>query len=242
MEMEFKQLEKFRLQGLSVTTKWSSRLRYHFVLSSYVGDIPEIKYSLSVKHGVLTPYPCLRYMTPRQCLSQNIKPVLRTLSHLQKPHSAFSSLCSAEAERAAADDLPMRSTNPEFSNVPFMDPGFENGLYSLLSSEPMHSLSLDVSKLLKQCRMKLLRDRVLSMAALSVNGQTKSFQSVRRKILSFLSSFLVTVESEWLGWKLNLNFLKTAVPGELDGVFWEIGLAGMLKANDYAIMDMVLPV
>lgn len=104
----------------------------------------------------------------------------------------------------------------------------------------MHNLSLGILQQLKGCAMERLRDEALSTAALSVNGQTTSFRSVKRKILSFLNLFLVSVDPESVGYKLRLNFSKTAVSSKLVGLFRESGLAGMLETNEYASIDMSL--
>lgn len=87
--------------------------------------------------------------------------------------------------------------------------------------------------------MKRLRDDALYTTALSGNSQTKLFPAIRQKILSFLNSFLVSVESESMGCRVKFNFSKTAVPGQLDGIFRNNELVGMLEANDYSCIEMI---
>lgn len=62
--------------------------------------------------------------------------------------------------------------------------------------------------------MERLREESFFTAVRPVDGQTKSFPSVGRKILSFLNSFLVSAESESMGYKHKLKFSKRAVAGK----------------------------
>lgn len=118
---------------------------------------------------------------------------------------------------------------------------FRNNLYSNNSFEPLHHLFLRVSKYLNECATERLRDESFSRGSLSGVGKITFFASMRRKILFFLNSFLLSVQYESMDYRTRVHFSKTADSGGLDGLFRERDLAGMLEGKDYVTIDMVLP-
>lgn len=139
-------------------------------------------------------------------------PILRTLPEVQIALSFFNLSLAAVAGQAAIDSISMHPAPLAFSKIPYMVSAFSNNIYFIVSLVPMHSLTLVVSKMLKECAVEKLCDIDLSATSMSSNCQENSFPSAWRKIMSSLSYFLFSVENGSGGFKLRVNLSKSTAP------------------------------
>lgn len=113
-------------------------------------------------------------------------------------------------------------------------------VYSTSIFESMHNLS-GVSCVAKKCLWNTLRDdsrKTFSIKAAS--GSSQTFEAVKRSVLSSLNKFLFDSQ-KLLVYGVQLNFQKLVPTSQLNELFTETDLAGMLQAFDCDTIETVLP-
>lgn len=230
------------------------RWRCHVAIGSYCADIPEAKDLLSVRYGNITPRPCPRCFVKKGDMTSFQEPYDRTLqltlSTQAQFHSAKAKAMSAHRDsrrdlHTAADNvLAEQSLNvnpPVLQEFPFMSLVPCLDIYSVFHFEPMHNLPLGVSKLLKTCAGERLRsDSQSSTAMLTTAGQPKKFATIRVTVLKEMNAFLSRSQQSSQGYGLRLDF-SSGSGTQLQGLFADNGLCGMLEAKDYISVDQVSP-
>lgn len=72
-----------------------------------------------------------------------------------------------------------------------------------------------------------------------VHKHSKLVPSLKWKIMHFLNSFLISVETEFVGCKLKVKFLRTTVPDELEDLIRKHWVVGEQEAIHYASIAIV---
>lgn len=228
------------LRGASVKTADEKRLRLHFVLSSYVSDTPEAEDLLGVKRGNNTESPCHRCNVSRDQMP------FSTCERYRCTEESRQIIKAIDGNVATAFDklkqMSMLPLLPVLSSFPLVAIHPCNDIYNIFRFEPMHFLSLGISKMLKECAVEMLKDENRTTSAiLSRAGEPRTFKFVRKRVLRCLNEFLRDVESSSRGYGLHVDFSSGESGLRLSGFFTEHGIVGMLEAKDYDVMDMVSP-
>lgn len=139
-------------------------------------------------------------------------------------------------------NISMLSLPPVLPNFPSVGIHTSVDINAIFTFEPMHSLSLVISKLLNECTFSLLKDEKRYSSAMSTKSNAiRSFFSIRNTVLRSLKLFLSEVEVIAVGFGVHVNFGKAVVNGRLSELFAETGLMEMLEASDFEAVDIVSP-
>lgn len=102
-------------------------------------------------------------------------------------------------------------------------------LYRIFRCDPMHLLSLGVSRLLNECTSTMLRDENTCTAAMTITaGASRTFQRVRKSILHQVNIFLRDVEQNSVGHGLHVDFSKGECGYRPSRLFTGTGITGMI--------------
>lgn len=225
--------------GLSVQTSDGFRLRLHFMMASYVADLPETEDLLSLKRGSATQSPCHRCMVQKHDLADMRCGTPRSLCEAMQLLDGSQNVSEKDevlAQRSMLPIPPILHTFPHIGLHPCVD------IYRVFRCEPMHVFSLGLSPLLKECMCSMLKDENrVTKAMMTTSGGFKSFRAVRKPILREANLFLSSAQSSSPGYGLRTDFSKGDRVDKLDGFFTETGLIGMIEARDHDCIDMVMP-
>lgn len=218
----------FALRGISCSTYDCKRLLFSLLLVSYIADIPEAEDMLSVKRGVGTYAPCHNCLDGKDQLLFSTHGEPRTV---ERTLAMMKDLGTGD-ERTVEQfkQLPMISIPPVLSHFPLVGIHPCVDTYEIFKFEPMHSLSLGVSKLLKECCAAMLSYASRNSSAMrTAAGTCRPFNHIRRSVLSLLNEFLRETESDSAGYGLHLDYSKGECGGRLSGFFygnwnyWHVG-------------------
>ena len=229
------------LRGIAACTRDRSMLHCHFLLSSYIGDLPECEDMLSVKRNGNTISPCHRCIITKSQLPFNTNEPERSLSDSMELIGRLKN----DEEGELFDELKglsMLPIPPVFYEFPMVGLTPAVDIYAIFTFEPLHALSLGISRMLKECASRMLSDSSrFSSSLLTGNGDKRPFNTIRRTVLRAMNCFLSDVDRSSPGFNLRVDFSRRCSGGTLSGLFTETGLVGMLEGADFNSVDMVSP-
>ena len=146
--------------------------------------------------------------------------------------------------RTPPNDLSMISIYPQSSfleNCPLVPTIPSFNFYKLFRFELLHNFHLGISKLLKVCIIHRLQSENLFTTAASTGNSSKSFKSVQLSVLRGINSLLATIERDYFVPGLTIDFSTSEIGQQLNGLFLNQGLRGMLEGRHFKSLDMVFP-
>ena len=241
VEFCLEEVSKLAEVGVVCETRDKCRVRMHFLLASYVSDIPEAEDLLGLKRGNQTPSPCYQCLVRKESMAESSFAKSRSLMHTRRLIERLGTSENRETLEELAT-LSMHPILPVFADFPFVGIHESVDIYSIFDYDPMHVLSLGISRLLKECLWELLDDSNRKTSALRTsNGSKKTYKAAKRFVLQSMNHFLLeTIESS-PGFQMRVNLNKEKGIGRLNGLFLENGLAGLLQASDFDRIDKVSP-
>lgn len=233
-------LARTALSGMPSVTLDGIHLRMHLVVSSYLCDTPEAEDLLAVKRGTQCQSPCHVCLVRKEDLPFSCVGTGRSLKDTSIMVSRLNVRSPGIEEEFQSKS--MLSIPPILSQFPCMSLHPSVDIYTLFRYEPMHNLSLGISKLLKECCVYMLKDTERSSPAMcTMAGLPRSFNTIRKEILHCLNKLLRNVQRSSSGYGLHVDFSKGETAGRLSGFFTETGVVGMLEAQNFDTLDMVAP-
>lgn len=206
---------------------------FHILLCSYLSDIPEAEDMLGVKRGVLTKAPCHNCLVRREDMADSTFARRRTLRETLELLENIRIARGTESPGAVVEQLDERSMlsiRPVLSNFPLVGIHSCVDLYTIFRFEPMHGLSLGVSKLLKECAIALLGDSSrASSSMVTGKGAMRGFPFIRKQVLFIMNTFLRETEMTSPGYGLQVDFSKGELGGRLSGFFYREGGSGYVR-------------
>lgn len=113
-------------------------------------------------------------------------------------------------------------------------------IFPIFRFDPMHFLSLRISRTLKECLIKYLAGKIQTSTAIKwKSGKSKSFLTICAQILSSLNQFWGDTEKGTL--TIEKGFLKGFCSGNTSWIFTETGLMKMLEGVDYNNRNLFSP-
>ena len=239
IEFIFEPLMKVAMEGISFQTADFKNVRAHLMLSSYVADIPEAEDMLSIKRNTNTSSPCHRCLVGKESMSCVTDVAERSVGNNLK---MFHSLKSGDEEVTNNfKKLSMIPVPPVLNSFPFVGIHPSVDIYAIFGFEPMHNLSLGISKLLKECTVSYLKDdKRVRTSIETLSGEGRNVSLIRKSILSLLNCFLREVQYSSPGYGIHVDFSKGLTAGRLSGLFTKDGIVGMLEAADHECIDIPL--
>lgn len=228
------------LTGISALTSERFHIRLHFIISSYLCDTPEAEDLLAVKRGTQCESPCHVCLVRKENLPFSCTATARSV------HETEIMLSKLKQQTPGIDEefqrKSMLSIPPLLSTFPMMSIHSSVDLYTLFRFEPMHNLSLGISKLLKECCVLMLKDSERTSPAMcTMTGVPRPFNFIRKEVLHTLNKLLACIQRSSSGYGLQVDFSKGETSGRLSGFFTEDGVIGMLQAKHFDTVDMVAP-
>lgn len=109
---------------------------------------------------------------------------------------------------------------PVFSRFAFMGVSPVVDIYAIFRVEPMHTLSLGISKNLKECAVMILKDEERTSSAIPfLNWTARTFNKMKKAILNVLNRFLSEVEKNSAGYGLRVHYSKGECGGRVTRFF-----------------------
>lgn len=106
----------------------------------------------------------------------------------------------------------------------------------------MHILSCDISSLIKDFHVDMLREDHRTTSALKTwKCVARSYKSVPEALLLACNQFLRDLERHFIGDRLHVDFAKGERSDIPNRFFNKTGDIGMLESYDYGKIDLVLP-
>lgn len=106
----------------------------------------------------------------------------------------------------------------------------------------MHSLELEISKLIKESSIKRLRSDLLTSTAMMTKSKTyRAFRYKRVNVLRCCNKFQTYVHSNEVGFILKVDMSPETSCEHFRGLFQEKGLQGMSEAVDMRLIDHISP-
>lgn len=244
-------LEEQALHGMTIDSVHTRR-RWFPVLVSVCADLPESKDLSALRGGTSTNKPCTRCNITKVQLGSgnvaearsdaqvfNVRERVRDL--LEKANS-----CRAQGEKAMffslRDEsraiLQMESLQPWESVLPYklMLERNVRSTYQIFTFEPLHNMSLGISKLLKSNIYAILGEPDLLTRFLR-----SSWPIPRASVLRGANMFLRNIHKQWTAPGISFHYCGSGTGSRLDGIFTETGLRGMLEGKEYDLLDEVFP-
>lgn len=218
-------------KGFSCTDSTGIQLKCFPVLTSYCCDLPEAKDIAGVIAGVNTQFPCHRCLVHKSDLASTQCFPLRSaieLPNYRTPPRDLS-MISIYSQSSFLEDCPL------VPKIPCFD------FYKLFRFELLHNFHLGISKLLKICIIYRLQSEELFTRTGSTNNTPRKFKAVQLSILRGINSLLATLERDYFVPGLTIDFSTSELGQQLNGLFLEHGLRGMLEGRHFKSLDMVFP-
>lgn len=115
-------------------------------------------------------------------------------------------------------------------------------MYYLFRFGPMHVLFLEISELLKECPLTMLRDAELATSAMKIKyGFREAFKSIKRSFLQYLDGFLRKVFCVSPTYELGFTFAHQNLVCLNTKRFCDQGPTKMLEARQMDDIDKVSP-
>ena len=210
----------------------------------------------SIRDGNSTPRTCFRcfaltkYM--KNCTNAGIRTLAATDSvmdeheRLKLDAKRFRGTDVAKEKRQKAKDLlkgrSLLGIRPVLYQFPFVRSSPDLELFQIYLFEPLHNLSLGVSKMLKQaCFERMSATNLQSSVMKDANGEPKAFSSIRAVVLSAANEIMSKMKQEQPIRGLNIDYSKGEVSCNYNGFFTKDGIVGMLEGKELQALDMVFP-
>lgn len=101
---------------------------------------------------------------------------------------------------------------------------------AILRFEPLHSLSLGISRTLKECSIKNLSDETRTCTAMKYKYEkSKSFLAICTRALTSLNQFLCDTKKRTFRNEKRIDFSKGGLSEKSSGIFLESGLMRMIE-------------
>lgn len=113
------------------------------------------------------------------------------------------------------------------------------GLYRLLTLEPLHNFNMGISELLKECPTTFLDSNMEFTDKMYLCRSKRAVQSMRTSSLKATNSMLAEIEDMYRASKLPVYFSKKETSHQQNGLFISDGLQGMLEGKHYRFLDIV---
>lgn len=185
------------VRGTRITTNDGKRFLLHPLSTSYVADLPETKALFSPKREGMTVKPCyvcLPFRGANYCEQIFQKRTAKHIIDLLRKRDAGSE--QKEIEKWFGE-LSMHPMPPVLLPFPFVGIVSCVDLYLIFRVEPMHTLSLGIINLLKECVIGLSSDAERRTGATkTTGGLPKKLTSMRKQITCFLDYFLSQTENQ----------------------------------------------
>ena len=204
----------------------------HFAIASYCADIPEIKDMTGIKNGISTPRTCFRCFAltknMKNCTNAEKRTLAATASvmdeheRLRLDAERFRGTDVAKEKREKAKDLLKEKSLLGIRTVlyqfPFVISSPDLELFQIYLFEPLHNLSLGVSKMLKQaCFERMSAPDLKSSVMKDANGEPKTFSSIQAVVLSAANEIMSKMKQEQPIKGLNIDYSKGEVSCNYNG-------------------------
>ena len=250
-----KPLENIQMTGITTTIQNGMRAHCHPMIGIISSDMVELKELSCIYQGSNTTRPCPKCLVGRTVLNDDSIHTKRSIMEtrlrrrkalaidmelnksIEKNHP--SRVKKLRLERAdilkAMSILEVESLFE--SSCLIMDEGGVD-LYDCLCFEPMHNVQLGTSKTCKSCIfLRLGRDDKF----ITVNGRKKMFKSIRRSVLKSVNEILSRMQVESYVPDFRVDFSSKESSTDLNGLYTNDGLVGMLEAKNFKCLDTIFP-
>lgn len=258
LKTALKSLEDVAPTGFLVSSRSSGTWRCFPALVSYCADIPEAKNLTTVKHGLAVTRPCHRCLGTLSDFEKCSNPVNRHRSHTAEVRRIVSELAkkvqSLEGTRQVHQVRLLKKSIEEtlkshslaswesfLENLLLVDKCISSDLYSILTYEPLHNLFLGLSRLLKFCLILYLSSKLLSTKQSGRGKKPRVFNSIKTAVLRGCNTVLAEFQKYYVPPGLRVDFSKHEGSSQLNGIFVQDGLRGMLEGKDYRTLDCFFP-
>ena len=229
------------------------------MLMSYCCDIPEAKDMSACLHNITTKCPCHRCMvklsdicnlsTGRQRHYVDTSNIRNEVYRTMQNHAKNKSENVAELKGKEYEHCKMVLKNNSISPFPSFLEGILNkypsflpkSLYEIFTYEPLHNLHLGISKLLKNLTYELTGSQKLVKFTNSKKNKVTKFSSQRTAILRACNSILRAIQEDCGSSGIHIDFSTKETSSNLNGIFLETGVRGMLEGKDYRNLDYFFP-
>lgn len=111
-------------------------------------------------------------------------------------------------------------------------------MYAIFVLKPLHNLHLAISKLIKIRTFYQLGSESLSTTVGYRMNKSRTFRSMRKSALRGGNSILAAIERDSYTPRLHVNFSHGERGSNLNGIFTQDGVRGMLEKKDYQMLDV----
>ena len=251
-------LEGVTTTGFLVTSRKLGTWRCFPAVVSYCADIPEAKNLTTVKHGLAVTRPFHRCLGTLSDFKNCTTPVLRHRGHTADVRRIVGE-CSMKVQslettrqvhqvrvhkKMIEDALKSYSLaiwESSLESMSLADKSISPDLYSIFTFEPLHNLFLGVSKLLKVCMIQYMSSAELYTKNPGRGKRPRLFSSIRTSVLRGCNTVLAEFQKYYVMPGVKVDFSKHEGSSQLNGIFVQDGLRGMLEGKDYRTLDMFFP-
>lgn len=145
-----------------------------------------------------------------------------------------------ESSKQELFNMSINRLAPALHMLPMLNLLTCGGTHAICRFEPLHNLSLVISKTIEECVVAMLKERTRkSSAMLTTAGTHRKFNMIRSSLLDAMNGFLRDVRRTSNGYKIYFNMEK-GTGGCLSGCLSiENGILGILKGKEFEKVDLV---
>ena len=237
LEKVFSSLSTAFSSGFPCTDSTATARQCFPILANYCCDFPEAKELSCTRNSTTTTHPCHRCYIPATQLESSAPHQPRSLDDTRSARQES----AQEHTTAPLEALSLLEQHSVLESTALLPTNSPLDPYNIFSFEPLHNLHLGISKLIKQCIVHRLSSPDLTTTTASRSGTPRTFKKVKKSILVGSNSILSAIERDYYITGLHVDFSKGEKGTNLNGLFTEDGIRGMLSAKDYHHVDMVFP-
>jgi len=236
--------------GFKCETKDGRKYYCHPIICSYCCDIPEGKDLSGIRHNTNTKYPCIRCLSSLNDIRNNRTGKERTVEQmnviLEQVQMLMQNGKSNGKTKKQTEKLLKEWSLSEYNSV-LVELYLENemfilpGLYTIFTFEMLHNLHLGLSKLLKRSVYNYISSRRVVRMSLLTGNKERVIGSMKNQILKACNSILRDIQENNHTPGLHFDFSTKDCSKQLNGIFTNDGLKGMLEGKDYRNLDYVFP-
>lgn len=256
MDMVLAPLLQKSLQGFSLCTRNEMTWNCFPVIISYCCDIPESKDMSGVLHNFTPRRPCVRCLGTCKDFDGGVKASPRLVHNVTITRGDVSELLksAATASSTARKNMLVKEAQLLLQDmsiaqwVPFLETAsashphlFVPGTFSIFTYEPLHNLHLGTSKAIKTCFMTYLASPNLIIHCSDKKRHGKTFRSCRTALLRACNALLAAIENQFGAPGFHVDFSTKEKSQQLNGLFLNNTIRGMLEGKDFKCLDMVFP-
>ena len=256
-------LAPYKEKGFQAHTRSKRTVRCHPVIVSYCCDLPEAKDVSGIRHGMKHQHPCIRCLsTPEEMkirrthekrtiagtyvVREEVAEIESTLETCEPPKSQDFKKKKREKRRQRMEDIQNSLDKLSLSNwtsilesASKQSAMFTPNVYDIFTFEPLHNLSLGMSKMLKICFATYITSEKLIVHP--GTKQQKSGAQMKTSILRGCNSLLAAFQASHPIPGIQLDFAKKEGSSTLNGLFTEDGVKGMLEGKHWKGIDFAFP-